>query len=122
MRYMVSRQVQNESEGCVCRSASPAIARLNACECRLAIPGRRQRAATASIGGAGRLDMAGRTGGGSGLGYRAGVLLSRAVSMLENLAILVLVLLGVVLVLTKARSRLRAPGARRSRGEDAGTA
>src|SRR5690606_35260384 len=49
MRYMVSRQVQNESEGCVCRSASPAIARWKACECRLAMPGRRQPAATDSI-------------------------------------------------------------------------
>jgi H+/Cl- antiporter ClcA len=39
---MVSRQVQNESSGFVCRSASPAIARWNACECRLATPGRRQ--------------------------------------------------------------------------------
>src|SRR5690606_41341158 len=107
MRYMVSRQVQNESEACVCRSASPAIARWNACECRLAIPGRRQPAATASIGGAGRLDMAGRTGGGSGLGYRAGVLLSRAVPMLETLAILVLVRLAVVLGPARARSRRR---------------
>src|SRR5690606_8885067 len=122
MRYMVSRQVQNESEGCVCRSAGPAIARWNAFECRLAIPGRRQPAATASIGGAGRLDMAGRTGCGCGLGYRAGVLLSRAVPMLENLAILALVLLAVVLVLAKSRRRLLAPGARRSRGEEAGTA
>jgi len=42
--------------------------------------------------------------------------------MLESLAILVLVLLAVVLVLAKARDRLRTPGARRSRGEDAGPA
>src|SRR5690554_1326442 len=44
MRYMVSRQVQNESVGSVWRSARPAIARWNACECRLAMPGSRQPA------------------------------------------------------------------------------
>src|ERR1044072_3970876 len=42
-RYMVSRQVQKLSSGWVWRSASPAIARWNACECRLGIPGTRHR-------------------------------------------------------------------------------
>ena len=40
-RYMVSRQVQKLSSGCVWRSARPAIARWNACECRLGMPGTR---------------------------------------------------------------------------------
>src|SRR5690606_26461266 len=39
MRYMVSRQVQNESSGLPWRSASPAIARWNAWECRFEMPG-----------------------------------------------------------------------------------
>src|SRR5687768_15840729 len=39
MRYMVSRQVQKLSAGSVWRSAKPAIARWNACECRFGMPG-----------------------------------------------------------------------------------
>ena len=39
MRYMVSRQVQKESSGLPWRSAMPAIARWNAWECRLGMPG-----------------------------------------------------------------------------------
>src|SRR5690606_41677604 len=39
---MVSRQVQNESSGWLWRSAMPAMARWNACECRLTMPGVRQ--------------------------------------------------------------------------------
>src|SRR5690606_37866626 len=38
-RYIASRQLQNESCECSWRSAMPAIARWNACECRLAMPG-----------------------------------------------------------------------------------
>src|SRR5690554_6918532 len=67
MRYMVSRQVQNESSGCVWRSASPAMARWKACECRLAMPGSCQPASTWRTRGAGVAGLAGmaeRSGGG----------------------------------------------------------
>jgi hypothetical protein len=51
---MVSRQVQNESSGWPWRSAMPAIARWNACECRLGIAGRAQpRALRVTMGAVG---------------------------------------------------------------------
>src|SRR5690606_26019054 len=43
-RYISSRQVQKLSWGWVRCSASPAIARWKACECRLAMPGRERSA------------------------------------------------------------------------------
>src|SRR5690606_22416165 len=58
MRYMVSRQVQNESSGLPWRSAMPAIARWNAWECRLGMPGS-VRMAASSPGHRGNARIAG---------------------------------------------------------------
>src|SRR5688572_8700423 len=54
-RYMRSRQVQNESLAWVRPSASPAMARWNACECRLGMPGTTACAMRSSPGAGGVL-------------------------------------------------------------------